>query len=114
MRISDLHLWIFASERFRKCCLDLFVKRNPRRAVVAAGLRAKQFQFAPALLQLLGWREFETFSSSSFKLSASCHFFFEIYSPDGSICFIAVICPFSSTNSTITSANSGIRNFSPL
>lgn len=42
------------------------------------------------------------------------YFRFETYSPDGSICLMAVICPFSSTNSTITSANSGILNLSPL
>ena len=41
-------------------------------------------------------------------------FRFETYSPDGSICLTAVILPFSSTNSTITSANSCTRNLSAL
>ena len=48
------------------------------------------------------------------ELMMVTQFRFETYSPDGSMCLTAVIFPFSSTNSTITSANSCTRNLSAL
>src|SRR5438270_5034316 len=58
----------------------------------------------------------QTFMFHYRSRSSSClrhlrtHFFFDTNTPAGVICLIVVICPFSSTNSICTSANSGKWN----
>ncbi len=61
-----------------------------------------------------GTRQRDDMRRFNHELMRVAQFRFETYSPDGSICLTAVIFPFSSTNSTITSANSCTRNLSAL